>query len=181
MEKIVNFNIEDLIGNLFITLKKAGYDTDEITFELLEEYRKILKIHFEKNDFTPSFFLSRDDTNRFLQENKDMYYLENDTIYLINDASLEDLINKYHGYLPLDILKIIIDEHTINDTIEMYASKSKKYSRVILSPVFASKEQEKLFAKYAQKHMMDKKGLDGLEKYESLFEQEKPKSLIRKK
>ena len=73
MEKIFNLYFEDLVGNLFITLMENGYNTNKISYNLINEYQEILSKNLKENKITPVSKLSRDYTQKFLEDNKGLY------------------------------------------------------------------------------------------------------------
>lgn len=96
----VHFSMDDLVGNLFITLKELGYDIDKISYHLIDIYSDILKANLKEVGIVPVFNLSRNHTNSFLDRNKHLYTDYNEEyIRLISDMSTDELIDLYRGYL----------------------------------------------------------------------------------
>ena len=121
MQNTIYMEMDDLVGNLLITLLKEGYDVDKIPYSLIDEYTNILSNHFQENNIYPYFGLSRDLTYVFLLRNTDKYYeAEDHRIGLVRRFTVDELINMYQGYLSLEVLLVILDEDVVHETCEAY-------------------------------------------------------------
>ena len=122
MKAQFNIFIEDLVGNLFYTLKSNNIDVNEISYNLIEKYKCILADNFIKNNIHYRFNLSRDDTYQFLINNSKYYEESEDekNIVLVHDYDASFFANRYQGYLSLEVLKTILDNEVIDKTIKAY-------------------------------------------------------------
>ena len=131
MEKIFNLYFEDLVGNLFITLMENGYNTNKISYNLINEYQEILSKNLKENKITPVSKLSRDYTQKFLEDNKGLYSeCDEKYIELMHNLTIKTLVNLYRGYLSLDVLRVIKSEKVNKETIEAY---EKEKNNLLLS------------------------------------------------
>ena len=130
----VHFSMDDLVGNLFITLKELGYDTDKISYHLIDVYSDILKVNLKEVGVISVFNLSRNHTNSFLNRNKHLYTEYNEKyISLVTDMSLDQLIELYHGYFQnrvilticSDTVKEAVNNAYINELKENNSAKVK--------------------------------------------------------
>ena len=121
MDNVVNFEMDDLVGNLFVTLKMSGYDVNRISYHLLDEYINILFLHLQYKRIQTSFKVSRDFKQHFLQNNKDLY-LESDEKYIdfIGNMSLDELIEKYCGVLSTKVMGIMHSEAVMREVVAAY-------------------------------------------------------------
>ncbi len=128
--RTVHFGIEDLVGNLFITLKEYNYENIKISYHLIDIYSDILKKELKKVGLNSIFNLSRDNTFSFLARNSHLYTEYNDTyIRLITDMSIDDLIELYRGYLLLDAA-ITIESPTVKEAIVNAYNEELKNNKV---------------------------------------------------
>ena len=118
--------IEDLVGNLFYSLKKRDIDANQVSYKLISEYEYIIACELEKINIKCFFDVSRDKTNNFFYYNNDIYAdIKDDrgfsiAVGLVNDLPIDYFINHYQGYLSLDLLKVIIADNTIDQVIAAY-------------------------------------------------------------
>lgn len=126
--KKYRLEIDELVGNLFFTLKKNLIPAKEVSFNLIEDYGDLLKNKLKDKNINVLLDLSRDNTIKFLAENRNLYTIseDNSSIIINDNTTLETLINKYHGYLPLDILLVILDGNVMSKTVEMYNNDNIK-------------------------------------------------------
>ena len=114
--------LEDLIGNLLITLKSNGFDVTELSYDLIAKYENILAKELTNRGCKYCFKLSRDLTHEFLLKNSQYYEQSQDekSIILVHDLDVEFLISKYRGYLSLNVLKTIISKEVVDKTLNVY-------------------------------------------------------------
>ena len=119
-------SMEDIVGNLFYTLKKGNVDVMEVSYKLIDKYAKIILEELNKVNINCWIDLSRDITNDFLEYNSDLYLDVKDDrnfstgIALVSDLPINYFIEHYQGYLSLEILKVIIDDDVIKKVIDAY-------------------------------------------------------------
>lgn len=129
--------IEDLVGNLFYSLKKRNIDTNQVSYKLVDAYENIIAYELDKLNLKCVFDISRDKTNCFLYYNKDIYVDVKDDndfsigIALVNDLPIDYFIYNYQGYLTLDLLNIIINDNTIDQVIDAYNDEMKDKSKIL--------------------------------------------------
>ena len=133
----VRLYIEDLVGNLYYSLKKRNINDTQISYTLINSYEQILAEELNKLNIKYYFDLSRDKTNDFLYYNNDLYKDIKDErgfsvgIELIKDLPLEYFIYNYQGYLTLDLLRIIIDDNTLDRVASAYNEERGIEKRII--------------------------------------------------
>jgi hypothetical protein len=117
--------LEDLAANAFIQSLKIN-NTRFLTFMEIESYGKKVIKHLQEHGKDAILILSRNDTNMMFQEYNDFFeeHEENGRkgIQLKTNITLDDLIQQFHGYLPLDVLYAFINVH-IGDNINDYIRK----------------------------------------------------------
>ena len=108
--------IEDLAANALI--EKLRKDNSRfITYRDIENYGvKVVELLNEKNE-KAVLILSRQETNAMLRDYSDYFEEKEDRglkgIELKDTVSLEQLISKFRGYLPLDILLAFINARSV--------------------------------------------------------------------
>ena len=108
--------IEDLAANALIEvmLKK---DLRFLSYSCIEEYgSKVVQILNEKGE-KAILILSRNSTD-ILFRNYSEYFEEKENngeigIYLKDDKKVDDLIEKFRGYLSLDVLLAFVDNRSV--------------------------------------------------------------------
>ena len=117
----IYFSYEDIVGNLFLTLRKLEIYDKKISFALIEDFRDLLYKSLEEKGYEPSHDFSRDTKNSFLSENADLYCCEDDTyIVLEKDLSTKQLTDMYVGCLNLDAIKIMESKDFKNAVLDVY-------------------------------------------------------------
>ena len=109
---------EDLVSNLIIE-SKLRYKKNYITYEELDKYINNLKKQTINKNIDLIFDVNRDKTYLFLQLYSN-FFVESDNrskIILKNDVSEIDLINKFRGYLPFNLLLVMINDDIIKNSI----------------------------------------------------------------
>lgn len=134
MNTSYNLYTDDLVGNLFLTLKRNNIETDKVSFELIEEYINILKEELRKKGINLSIHCSRNETNDFLERKNNLYRRCDNYIEYVGDVPVEQLFEMYIGYLPLVVCSVIVSEYVVNTVIEKYnAEKRKVIKRNVVS------------------------------------------------
>lgn len=131
--------LDDLFYNLLKTLKEDDIDPKVLTHQEVCNYGKKLEEFAKNNGINIILLLSRDRTYQFYRNNYGI--VEDDeqgAIKIIKNITKEELIGKYRGYLPLDVLlliedknfkKAIIDEFRHNHGIE-----DTPWTRMFINP-----------------------------------------------
>ena len=133
----VRLYIEDLVGNLYYSLKKRNIDNAYISYKLIDAYEHIIAEELDKLNIRYYFDLSRDKTNDFLFYNNDIYKDVLDErgfsigIELVKDLPVEYFIYHYQGYLTLDLLRIIIDDNIIDRVVDVYNEELGTKKRIL--------------------------------------------------
>ena len=101
---------EYLIANALIALKKKG--VDKIKVSILHSFGiEVQKLCLEKS-IDAVFLLSKDSVTAAVYNFSDYFTFVEDTdglaICLHSDAKIEDLEKRFIGYLPIALLKVII-------------------------------------------------------------------------
>ena len=123
MEKTrCNLELQDLVGNLFITLKQAGINDDRLSYRLIDTYADLLLEELSKQHIDVYFRLSRELTDQFLDENQNLYEESADgkSIILLEDLSDSDLVKKYRGYLTVKVLIALVDKGLTIKVLQAY-------------------------------------------------------------
>lgn len=103
--------IEDLFFNLLITLKKDDIDPKVLTHKEICDYGKKLVEFASTKEIKIVLSLSRDQTYRFYNDNYGVIEdNEHGGIKILKNLSTDELIYDYRGYLPLDVLLLILDK-----------------------------------------------------------------------
>lgn len=123
---MINIYIDDLVGNLLITLKSNGFNAKKLSYELIENYGVTLRDKLLEKDINPSLILSRDGTDKFLFLNENLYSESDDkmSIIVIKNLSLDELILKYRGILSPELLYAMINKDVIAKTIAAYTEET---------------------------------------------------------
>ena len=108
--------IEDLVANALIERLRAN-ESRFITYRDIESYgAKVVELLNEKNE-KAVLILSRQETNAMLRDYSE-FFEEKEAdglkgIELRESVSLEQLVAKFRGYLPLDILLAFINSQCV--------------------------------------------------------------------
>lgn len=108
-KRIYYLSLETIVPNAFIELLKRNQNTENIPLIVIEKYAHEVANKLKQNGNNIKYGLSRNNTNSF-SINYSNYFTINDledrptTITLNKDITIEDLINHFTGYLPLELL-----------------------------------------------------------------------------
>ena len=122
-DKYYSFSNDDLIGNIFFTLKKNLIYTNKISLDLVDKYKDILTDIFNMKYMKVLF---KNTTDENIDEEKIYTIDENKDIILNDNITLEYLIDKYQSVLPLDILLVILDSNVVAQLIKEYNNDNVK-------------------------------------------------------
>ena len=121
MKDAYTLDLETIVGNLFYTLKRNGYDTKKLSYSFIEQYADIIKNSLEEKGKQLFLNLSRDLKRQFLQDRRNIYgECDNKYIVLVKDLTVEELVHRYVGWLPFVIYSTVTNEEVIEKTIELY-------------------------------------------------------------
>lgn len=113
----VYIGIEDLAANALIELISKDQDTRFVSYIELENYGSEVVKFLNSRGEKAILILSRDSTNDMFRNYSDIFEeaLCDDSlgIRLKEQVTLEDLINKFRGYLSWDVLLAFINEQTV--------------------------------------------------------------------
>jgi len=110
--------LENIVPNAFIELKKRDIRIDTISLKILEQYAHEVAKELKNNNSDVKYGLSRNNTNHF-GINYSKYFTLNDlgdkptTITLNEEITMEDLINHFTAYLPLELLLAFQNEEVV--------------------------------------------------------------------
>lgn len=94
-------NIEDAVANAFIKYD----DKRSLSLSIIEDYANDVRKELNRNNANVIINFSRNETNRMLEEYGDFFILNENTIFLTDNINKIMLIEKFRGYLPLELLK----------------------------------------------------------------------------
>ena len=108
--------IEDLAANALIEIL-SRYDKRFVSYKDLEEYgAEVFRILREKDEKVV-FILSRDRTNDMFRNYSDIFFETkhdlNLGIELKNSVTVDELIEKFRGYLAWDVLLAFVNESSL--------------------------------------------------------------------
>ena len=104
--------IEDLVGNAFIPyLERTGERT--LSIGKIEAYGNKVVDSLRKEGVKAQLVLGRDYTNEFLFKYSDCFKLKEHEITLSTHVSVDDLINRFSGYLAIAVLQQLRKEENI--------------------------------------------------------------------
>ena len=105
-----HIGIEDLAANAFIALLQEDEKCNFITYDELELYgEQAVKVLAEK----ATLLLSRNHTNAIFRDCSDFFEEEKQGIRLKADKNRKALIDRFRGYLPIDVLLALMDEQSV--------------------------------------------------------------------
>ena len=106
---MIKLYIEDLIASSFITYRininpfKRIY---KLSLKQIINFGEHVIDELNKNGFTSMLIASQDQIERFFHKYPDWFRLdENDVVILDVNVTLQDLINKFAGYLNKNVVK----------------------------------------------------------------------------
>ena len=132
MENTISFGYEDVVGNLVLTLTKNDFLINEISYDMINDYAKILKIHLFEKDIISYFKLDDESKEKFLFNN--YYYNEKENkkgLNINHIFSMIELIKMYQEHLPIEVINTIYDDKTVLDTLKIYSSELNKNEKVL--------------------------------------------------
>ena len=110
-----HIGIEDLAANAFIALLQEDEKCNFITYDELELYgEQAVKVLAEKGE-KATLLLSRNHTNAIFRDCSDFFEEEKQGIRLKADKNRKALIDRFMGYLPIDILLALMDERSVKE------------------------------------------------------------------
>ena len=117
----MNIYIEDLVSNAIIEQMAHG-GNDFISLHQVEEYGRDVIADLRKKNFDAHLILSRGHLQSFLVNYKNYFhkYEVDGTIYFYkaSDITLNDLIKKFRGYLPLPILQSMMCDDVVGELLD---------------------------------------------------------------
>ena len=116
---MIYIRIEELVGNAFVSyLEKTG--NRKLSIKKIECFGNNIVSELNNNGISSTLLLSRDKTYAFFYEYSDMFlFIEKDgMIILKEDIYVEDLIQRFSGYLSLEVLCAFRNEENIKKLIE---------------------------------------------------------------
>jgi hypothetical protein len=108
-----HIGIEDLAANAFIALLQEDEKCNFITYDELELYgEQAVKVLAEKGE-KATLLLSRNHTDAIFRDCSDFFEEEKQGIRLKADKNRKSLIDRFRGYLPIDVLLALMDERSV--------------------------------------------------------------------
>ena len=108
-----HIGIEDLAANAFIELLQENEKCDFVTYDELERYGKqTIKVLAEKGE-KAALLLSRNHTDAMFCDCSDFFEEEKQGIRLKTNRDRKALIDRFRGYLPIDVLLALVDERSV--------------------------------------------------------------------
>lgn len=144
-DKIFYLKLDDLFYNLITSLKEAGINVDRLSYHDCEVYADIIQKHGSLQNYKIYALLNRDRTWRFYSDNYE--YVEEVSwnnvkgIKLKKNLSTNELIEICRGYLPLQLLLLIIDFKVIKDTIDYYKEENNLTDDDIKNPLYKENKE----------------------------------------
>ena len=110
-----NIKIEDLAPNALIKAVQMGKNF--LTFREVEEYGARVVANLNKKSEGAVLLLSRDRTEEFWEEYAAFFQKKcvdgEQGIEVKEGITVEDLIERFRGYLALDVLMAFVDEYAV--------------------------------------------------------------------
>ena len=113
-----NVRLVDLVANALIAVKQKGMDVAFFSFSTLEKYGACVVDYLKKIGQEAVLVLSRDKTEDFFDEFADIFKAheengEHGVILCNNNVTSSELIQRFRGYLPLDMLLAFVSTESI--------------------------------------------------------------------
>ena len=113
-----NVRLVDLAANAMIETNREGGGRTFFPFSVLEEYGKRVVKHLEKQKIDAELLLSRNWTEVFLDEYDDVFELKEENgkrgvALCSKEVDAKKLIQRFRGYLPLDLLLAYVASDSI--------------------------------------------------------------------
>lgn len=107
--------IEDLAANAFIALLQKDKKCNFVTYDELERYgEQAVKVLAEKGE-KATLLLSINYTDAMFRDCSDFFEEEKQGIRLKADKNRKALIDRFRGYLPIDVLLALVDERSVKE------------------------------------------------------------------
>lgn len=114
---LIYIGIEDLVANALIELVENS-NRREVLFKDLDEYGAMVVKYLNEKNEQAVLLLSKERTNDFLHDYSDMFEIFsdgiNDGIKLKNDVEVEQLWEKFRGYLSVDVMMAFMDKMAVS-------------------------------------------------------------------
>ena len=113
-----NVRLVDLVANALIAVKQKGMDVVFFSFSTLEKYGAYVVDFLKKKGQEAVLVLSREKTEDFFDEFADIFKAheengEHGVILCNNNVTSSELIQRFRGYLPLDMLLAFVSTESI--------------------------------------------------------------------
>lgn len=114
----VYIGIEDLAANALIEIMANNANNRFVSYKELEDYgAEVVKFLNSKGE-KAILILSRESTNDMFRNYSDIFeetsYSDSLGIGLKSQITIDDLINKFRGYLAWDVLLAFVNEQTVS-------------------------------------------------------------------
>lgn len=110
--------IEDLVANAIIELVENS-QKGEVLFSQINRYGATIIQILSENDKKAILILSKERTNEFLHDYSDYFELfstgKEEGIRLRNNVSVDDLWEKFRGYLSIDVMNAFMNKRSIRE------------------------------------------------------------------
>lgn len=110
--------IEDLAASALIAILSENDNNRFVSYEKIEEYGKLVVKKLRKDNEPAVVIFSRESTNAMYRNYSDFFEEKNeknhDGISLKSDKSIDDLIDRFCGYISLDVLLALSDEECLS-------------------------------------------------------------------
>ena len=112
-----NVRLVDLVANALIAVKQKGMDVAFFSFSTLEKYGACVVDYLKKIGQEAVLVLSRDKTEDFFDEFADIFKAHEENgergVALCRKVTPSELIQRFRGYLPLDMLLAFISAESV--------------------------------------------------------------------
>jgi len=113
-----NVRLVDLVANALIAIKEEGMNITFLTFSKLEEYGARVVNYLKDIGKDAVLLLSRDRTEDFFDTYRDLFQESEENgergVALCRNVTPSELIQKFRGYLPLDLLLAFISPDSVD-------------------------------------------------------------------
>ena len=103
-----NVRLVDLVANALIAIKQKGKNITFLAFSQLEKYGACVVEYLKEKGKEAVLLLSRDRTEEFFDEFSDLFEEHEEGgergVALCKHVTSSELIHRFRGYLPLDLL-----------------------------------------------------------------------------
>ncbi len=113
-----NVRLVDLVANALIAVRQKGMDVVFFSFSRLEKYGACVVDYLRKKGQEAVLVLSRDKTEDFFDEFADIFKAheengERGVALCKSNVTLDELIRRFRGYLPLDLLLAFVSAESV--------------------------------------------------------------------